>query len=61
MKFINYLESISGVAIYPLFSLLVFFLFFAALLLFVFKANKNYIRELERIPIEQDTNHPFVN
>jgi hypothetical protein len=50
MKFINYLESITGVGIYPLLSLLIFFLFFAGLLLWVFRADKGYIRSLKQIP-----------
>lgn len=50
MKFINYLESITGVGIYPLTSLLIFFVFFAALLLWVFRADKNYISSLKQIP-----------
>ena len=40
MKFINYLESITGVDIYPLTSLLIFFLFFSTLTIWVFKADK---------------------
>ncbi|PZF71342.1 CcoQ/FixQ family Cbb3-type cytochrome c oxidase assembly chaperone [Taibaiella soli] len=50
MKFINYLESITGVGIYPLTSLLIFFLFFTVLLLWVFRADKKYIRNLKQIP-----------
>lgn len=50
MKFLNYLESITGVGIYPLASLLIFFLFFAGLLLWVLRADKGYIRSLKEIP-----------
>ena len=57
MKFIHYLESITGIGIFPLISLMLFFLFFTALLLYVFKADKQYIRELKHIPL--DKQDPF--
>lgn len=56
MKFINYLEGITGVGIYPLTSLLVFFLFFTALGIWVFKADKQYIHAMKQIPFSQDEN-----
>lgn len=52
MKFINYLESITGIGIYPLISLMIFFLFFAGVGVFVLKANKFYINRLKNIPLE---------
>ncbi len=54
MKFINYLETISGVGIYPLTSLLIFFLFFVVLLWFVAKTDKNYLKEIEQIPFDNN-------
>jgi cytochrome c oxidase cbb3-type subunit 4 len=50
MKFINYLESITGVGIFPLTSLLIFFVFFTALLAWAFKADKSYINSMKQIP-----------
>jgi hypothetical protein len=52
MKFIHYLKSIAGVDIYPLISLLIFFVFFAFLLLYVFRADKKHIAELKNIPLD---------
>ncbi len=52
MKFKNYLETISGVEIYPLISLIVFFTFFALLIIYVIKANKKEIEFLENIPLK---------
>lgn len=52
MKFIHYLEKISGVEIYPLTSLLIFFVFFVALLWFVLKTDKAYIKEIEQLPFD---------
>ncbi len=50
MKFINYLESITGVGIYPLASLLIFFVFFTGLSIWAFKANKSYINLMKQLP-----------
>lgn len=54
MKFINYLQSISGVAIYPLISLLIFFLFFTLLTIWVIKVDKEYISMLENLPMSEE-------
>lgn len=54
MKFINYLESIAGIAIFPLISLSIFFIFFSILVIYVVKAKKEHITELKNIPLDQD-------
>jgi cytochrome c oxidase cbb3-type subunit IV len=54
MKFINYLESITGIGIYPLVSLFVFVIFFLLVTLFVIKGNKKYFEKLSNIPIEEN-------
>jgi hypothetical protein len=54
MKFIHYLENISGVSIYPLTSLLIFFIFFVVLLWFVLKTDKQYLKEIEQIPFDNN-------
>ena len=56
MKFINYLESITGIGIFPLISLLIFFLFFTALILFVIRADKGHIAHLKNIPLDRNDN-----
>ncbi|MCB7482114.1 CcoQ/FixQ family Cbb3-type cytochrome c oxidase assembly chaperone [Christiangramia sediminis] len=48
------LESIEGVAIYPIISLLIFFIFFTALFWWVFTAKKDYIKKVSDIPLELD-------
>jgi len=50
MKFIHYLERITGVGVFPLISLLIFFVFFSALLVWILKADKKYINTLKNIP-----------
>ncbi len=54
MKFINYLQSITGVGIYPLASLMIFFLFFIALGIYVIKADKTYINAMKLIPFSKN-------
>ncbi|AVR44351.1 CcoQ/FixQ family Cbb3-type cytochrome c oxidase assembly chaperone [Christiangramia fulva] len=48
------LESIDGVAIYPIISLLIFFIFFAALFFWVVTARKEYINEVSQLPLEKE-------
>lgn len=54
-KFVKgYMETIDGVAIYPIISLLIFFVFFVLLFWWVFTASKEYIKEASALPIEKD-------
>ncbi len=52
MKFINYLESITGIGIFPMLSMLIFVVFFTVVLLYVFKMDKTYIDKISRIPLD---------
>jgi ABC-type multidrug transport system permease subunit len=57
MKFINYIEKVTGVEIMGLVSLLLFFLFFTVMLTMVFKKKKKDLQEISRIPLDnQDLN-----
>ena len=56
MKFKNYLESITGVGVYPMVSLIIFFVFFSLLLLWALKVNKQYIGEMKRLPFPGNDN-----
>ncbi|MCU0357540.1 MAG: cbb3-type cytochrome c oxidase subunit 3 [Cyclobacteriaceae bacterium] len=47
----NVLQSIDNVAIWPVISLTIFFLFFIVMLWWVFKADKNFIREMKNMPL----------
>lgn len=55
MKFRNYLESIAGVGIYPMISLVIFFGFFVVLLWYVFRLDKKRVEAIEKIPLEDGT------
>lgn len=46
------LETIAGVAIYPIVSLLIFFAFFIGLGIWVFSYKKEKIEELSNIPLK---------
>ena len=52
MKFINYIEKVSGIDIYGLASLLIFTLFFTVMLTWVFRTDKKKIGEISRIPLD---------
>lgn len=55
LKFIKgHMESIEGIEIYPMISLLIFFIFFAALFWWVFTAKKEHIKEVSQIPLETE-------
>ena len=54
MKFINYLEKVSGVDIFGLTSLILFFLFFSVMLIWVFKTKKKSFQEISRIPLDNN-------
>jgi len=51
MKFRNYLETIAGVGIFPLISLVIFFVFFLSLLIYVFRLDKKSVERMSNIPL----------
>lgn len=56
LKFVKgNLENIDGVEIYPIISLLIFFIFFIALFWWVFTAKKEHITTVSNIPLNDDT------
>lgn len=55
LKFVkNHMDSISGIEIYPVISLLIFFTFFVALFWWVFTAKKDYIKKMSNIPLDNE-------
>jgi hypothetical protein len=52
MKFINYLESIAGVSIYPLISMMLFMSVFALALWHVLRQSKESISEQKNLPLQ---------
>lgn len=56
MKFINYLESITGIGIYPLISFLIFFSFFILVSIYLMKVGKHHFDEASRMPLDINEN-----
>jgi len=52
MKFINYIEKVSGVDIMGLLSLTIFFVFFIGMLTWVFRTKKEDFTDVSRIPLD---------
>jgi cbb3-type cytochrome oxidase subunit 3 len=52
MKFINYLEKVSGVDIIGLLSLIISFLFFVAIFIWVYKTKKKDFNDVSRLPLD---------
>jgi len=53
LKFVkNHMESITGIEIYPLISLLIFFAFFVVLFWWVITAKKDYITTVSNLPLD---------
>jgi len=53
LKFVkNHMESIAGIEIYPMMSLLIFFTFFVCLFWWVFTAKKEYIKRVSELPLD---------
>jgi len=51
MKFINYLEKITGVDVYALSSFSIFFTFFVVICIWVFKADQKTMDTMNQIPL----------
>jgi cytochrome c oxidase cbb3-type subunit 3 len=52
MKFKNYLETIKGVEIYPVFSLILFGIIFLGIVAYVITADKTSMNEHGNIPLQ---------
>ncbi|WP_445955022.1 CcoQ/FixQ family Cbb3-type cytochrome c oxidase assembly chaperone [Yeosuana sp.] len=50
----GYMETISGVEIYPIISLIIFFTFFVLLLWWVLSTKKEYINTLSNLPLDNN-------
>lgn len=54
--FKHYLERIDNVELWPIISLIIFFLFFTGLLIYIFKIDKKFVEKMERMPFEGGDN-----
>jgi hypothetical protein len=56
MKFINYLESIVGIEIFPMISLMIFFTFFVVVTIKVITMDKKFVKKMVNMPFDGDKN-----
>ena len=54
--FKHYFEQVHNVAIWPIISLTIFFVFFLGLLIYVWKIRKDHVSHMETMPLADD--HP---
>lgn len=55
LKFIkHHMETIVGIEIFPLISLVIFFVFFVGLFIYVARADKKQINQISRLPLDQN-------
>ncbi len=52
MKFINYLESITGIGIFPLMALVIFVAVFVVATIMVIRTDKETIEQQKRVPLD---------
>lgn len=52
----NILQNIDNIAIWPVISFVIFFLFFLVLLWWVFSVDKNFIKTMGELPFKGDNN-----
>lgn len=51
------LQSIEGVEIYPIISLIVFVVYFIVITIRLIRMDKNYINEMKQLPLTKDDNN----
>jgi len=56
----NVLESITGIEIYPLISLVIFTVFFVSVIIWVVKLDKKIVTRLENLPLEDNDQTQFL-
>lgn len=54
----NVLQAVDGIAIYPVISFLIFFIFFIGLALFVVFSDKKHITAMSQLPLQHDQSSP---
>ncbi|HTM92861.1 MAG TPA: hypothetical protein VL095_10595 [Flavisolibacter sp.] len=61
-KFIKqYAETIKGIDVYPIISLLIFVLFFIGVLWYVRRLDKRKVEEIKSLPLDLTDENSYVN
>jgi len=53
--FKHYFDSIEGITIWPIISLLIFVTFFIGLGFWLFKLDNNYINKMKKLPLDDNS------
>ena len=53
--FKHYFEQVHNVAIWPIISLSIFFVFFVGLILYVWRIRKDHVKHMEGLPLKDDS------
>ena len=56
----DHMESIIGIEIYPIISLLIFFTFFVVLFWWVMTAKKDYIKTVSNLPLDNNNQNDNI-
>ena len=55
LKYIkNHMATIGGIEIYPIISFLIFFIFFALLIVWTIRTKKGYINRMSNLPLDNE-------
>jgi cytochrome c oxidase cbb3-type subunit IV len=55
------LQSVEGISLYPIISMIIFVLFFAILIIWMIKVDKNYIKKMSNLPLEKEDENEIKN
>ena len=61
MKLRNYLESIAGVGIFPVITLVIFFAFFTLLSIWAIRARKEHLNAMNNLPFDYAQDEPLFD
>ncbi len=50
-------DSIAGVEIFPIISLILFFVLFIGIVVWAVRADKNYLKKMEELPLDVSNNN----
>lgn len=59
--FKHYFEQIDQIEIWPIISLTIFFIFFLCLIIYVLTVDKNYIKEVSELPLDDVSENDLNN
>jgi hypothetical protein len=48
------LQSLEGIELYPIISLIIFVSFFVSLIIWMIKVDKKYIKKMKNLPLEKE-------